>query len=102
MGNKEKILEMLKENELTVKDISQKLEISENAVNVYIVRLRKENRLKKIGKKERYNIYIAIENDPLVLLKVLYDIMINKVTPIAKLTEKEKEAVNRIEKILEI
>lgn len=102
MSNKEEIFEMLKENELTVKDISQELGISENAVNVYIVRLRKENRLKKIGKKERYNIYIAIENDPLALLKVLYNIMVNKMKPIAKPTDKEKEAVNRIEKILGI
>ncbi len=63
MSNKEKILEMLMEKELTVKEIAEKLEISENAVNVYICRLRNDNLIKKVGIKNRYNIYASISKE---------------------------------------
>jgi len=63
VSNKEKILEMLKYNELTVKEIAQDLNLKENAVNVYISRLKNGRLIERIGKKNRYNIYTAIQKD---------------------------------------
>lgn len=61
--NKEKILKMLMEKELTVKEIAQDLNLKENAVNVYISRLKKERLIERIGKKNRYNIYATIKKE---------------------------------------
>ena len=70
MSNKEKILEMLKDNELTVKEIAIRMNLKENAINVYICRLRDGNLIKKVGNKNRYNIYTAIQKeDTLQILK---------------------------------
>ena len=63
MSNKEKILEMLKDNELTVKEIAKELDLKEKAVHVYICRLRKDKLIEKVGKKNRYNIYTAIQKE---------------------------------------
>lgn len=71
LSNKEKILEMLKDNELTVKEIAERLNLKENAINVYICRLKDDNLIEKIGKKNRYNIYTAIKQvDKLQTLKI--------------------------------
>jgi len=61
MSNKYKILELLKESELTVKELAERLEFDENMVRVYIHRLKKDNLIKEIGKKNRYIIYTAIK-----------------------------------------
>ncbi len=63
MSNKEKILKLLKDNELTVKEIAVKMNLKENAINVYISRLRKDNLIKKVGNKNRYNIYTVIQKE---------------------------------------
>ncbi|KKM85094.1 hypothetical protein LCGC14_1292510 [marine sediment metagenome] len=63
MSNKYKILELLKGNELTVKEIADKTEFNENEVRVYTNRLMKDNLIKKIGKKNRYVLYTAIDKE---------------------------------------
>ena len=63
MSNKEKILEMLKGEELTVKKIAEDLELTEKAVHVYICRLREKKLIKKVGKINRYNIYTSIQKE---------------------------------------
>ena len=57
MGYKERILEILDGKELTVRDIAVELGITENAVNVYICRLR--DKIELIDKKGRYIVYTA-------------------------------------------
>lgn len=73
---------MLKVNELTVKEIADTTEFNENEVRVYINRLLKDNLIKKIGKKNRYVIYFAIEKEidanSINLLKDLYEFMSNE------------------------
>ncbi|MHA1195775.1 MAG: ArsR family transcriptional regulator [Promethearchaeota archaeon] len=61
MSNKYKILEILKSQELTVKEISKQTKFSENEVRVYINRLKKDGLIREIGKKNRYKIYTAIK-----------------------------------------
>ena len=73
MSNKEKILEMLKDNELTVKEIAETLNLKENAVNVYICRLKDDNLIEKNGKKNRYNIYTAIKKEQIQVDNELVD-----------------------------
>ncbi len=67
---------MLKGNELIVKEIAQELDLKENAVNVYISRLKKERLIEKIGKKNRYNIYTAIQKEPIEISNELVDKLI--------------------------
>ena len=57
MGNKEKIVELLKTNELTTKEIAQKIGIKENDTRSYLNRLvlRKQVQItKKIGNVKFY------------------------------------------------
>ncbi|MFX1567828.1 MAG: winged helix-turn-helix transcriptional regulator [Promethearchaeota archaeon] len=61
MSNKEKILELLKENELTIKEIATKMNLSENETRVYIHRLKRNDLIQEIGKKKRYIIYTTIK-----------------------------------------
>jgi len=79
MSNKHEILELLRANELTVKEIADKTEFNENEVRVYIHRLLEDNLIKEIGKKKRWIIYSAIEktnnHEPIKLLKELYEFM---------------------------
>lgn len=61
MSNKYKILELLKKNELTVKEIMEKTDFNENEVRTYVHRLLKDKLVKIVGKKERWVIYGAIK-----------------------------------------
>ena len=83
MSNKYKILELLKQNELTVKEIADKTEFNENEVRVYVHRLLKDNLIREIGKKNRYCIYTTISkesNDTFKnSLRRLYEFMSNEV-----------------------
>ena len=62
MSNKYIILELLKVDKLTIKEIANKTEFKENAVRTYVFRLLKDKLIKQIGKKERYCLYEAIDN----------------------------------------
>ena len=106
MSNRLKILELLKQNELTVKEIAGKTEFNENEVRVYIHRLLKDNLIEEIGKKERYCIYSVIEkksSENMDKFKRLYEIMnlylIGKLTPkeIAKIPESILKEIEQIE-----
>lgn len=61
MGKKEQILTLLSQKDLTTKETASELDMSENEARVYINRLKKEERVKEIGKKERYKLYRAID-----------------------------------------
>ena len=107
MSNKYKILELLKEQDLTVKEIADKTEFNENEVRVYIHRLLKDNLIKEIGKKDRYCIYSVIEkksSENMDKFKRLYEIMnlylIGKLTP-EKISEIPDSILNEIELIEE-
>lgn len=63
MSNKEKILEMLKESKLTVKEIAEKTEFNENEVRTYIHRLIKDNLVETVAKDSRWVIYKAIQKE---------------------------------------
>jgi predicted ArsR family transcriptional regulator len=88
MTNKEKILELLKEKDLTIEDMAKTLKLTENEIRVYINRLKVKNKVKSIGKRGRYKIYSIKEpltpekktkiQELLYDLSYLYNLMSNK------------------------
>lgn len=84
MSNKYIILELLKVDKLTVKEIVDKTEFKENDVRTYIHRLLKDNLIKQIGKKDRYCLYEAVENDPIEFLKFMNDFFKDNVDYLSK------------------
>jgi len=107
VSNKYKILELLKQNKLTVKEIADKTDFNENEVRVYIHRLLKDNLIEEIGKKNRYCIYSVIEKKAIENMdkfKRLYEIMnlylIGKLTP-EKISEIPDSILKEIELIEE-
>ncbi len=104
MSNKYKILEMLKQNELTVKEIAENSEFNENEVRTYIHRLLKDNLIKEIGKKNKYFIYTAIEKESngnlKALIKNLYSLMNTKMDFIKTPDNNDIELINKIELVI--
>ncbi len=79
MSDKQKILDLLKESELTTLQLKEKLDLSIDIIRTNVWRLKHENKIKEIGRDGRFKIYTAIkEVDPITLLKQLYEIMSNK------------------------
>ena len=102
MSNKEKILEMLRDKELTVKNIAQELDLKENAVNVYIGRLKNEKKIKKVGKIERYNIYKAIQKGDNVQILKNGILELNKLMSVLKPKIPSNIDVNKIREGIEL
>ena len=84
MSNKYKILELLKERELTVKEIAESLGFNENEARVYIHRLLEDSLVKGIGKKGRYIIYaVTAKKNNLELIRkgfIQYNKLFEKLT----------------------
>lgn len=88
MGNKEKILELLFQESLTSHEIAQRLDLEESNVRVYLLRLKKANKIRVTDKKGRYKVYTAVKPpDPNILaetqelkyiLSQLYTLMTHK------------------------
>ena len=105
MSNKYIILDLLKENELTIKEIGDKTKFNENEIRVYIHRLLKDNLIKEIGKKNRYIIYTAIKTEDnrgsINLLKELYSLMTSKMDFEKTPEEKDIELIKKIEMVIQ-
>ena len=93
----DKILELLTEKELTSLEISANLGIVKDVLYPKLSRLQKENRIIRTNDKKPYK-YKAII--PKALLKQLYDIMINKMTPKERLNENQFKTLTLIEKVV--
>jgi len=104
MSNKYKILELLKEQELTVKEIADKTEFNENEIRTYIHRLLKDNLIKEIGKKNRYYIYTTIKKESngnlRTLLKDLYSLMNNKMDFTKTPDNQDIELIKKIDLVM--
>lgn len=88
MGNKEKILELLSKESLTSHEIAQHLDLEETNVRVYLLRLKKADKVRVIDKRERYKVYTMVNApDPITfaesqelkyILSQLYTLMTHK------------------------
>lgn len=61
MTKKERILELLKKENLTSKEIAIKLQFKETETRVYLLRLIKGKKIKSVGKKGRFKVYSIIK-----------------------------------------
>jgi len=101
MSNKYKILELLKNEEYTVKEIAENSEFNENEVRTYIHRLKEKNLIKEIGKKNRYIIYAAKEKESnTMILKQLYNLMVNKMQFIKVPNDNDIELIKKIDMVI--
>ena len=57
LSNKDRILNLLKTNSLTSNEIADKLKLSKQDTRTYLLRLKKEEKIKTLGKRGRYYIY---------------------------------------------
>jgi len=95
--DKQKILDLLKESEITTLQIEEKLGLSIDIIRTNVWRLRQENKIKEIGKDGKFKIYTAIKTvDPIILLKQLNKIMIEYMKPIKRLPEDKLELIDKI------
>jgi len=110
IGNKERILDLLKKNALTSKEIAYELNLSEKNTRTYLTRLKKEDKITDIGKTGRFLIYthkealtprnqhdeiVALEGD----LSYLLSLIELKMTPKdgVKFTPTDHMKIRRIE-----
>lgn len=102
MSKKIEILDLLNEQELTTKEIAQKLDITPNEARVYVNRLKSKGKVKVIGKKERYKIYRAIESteinlDTQILKKLIIPFAKNGIK-----VDLESKEIERIKQLMEL
>ena len=65
MGNKVEILDLLSQESLTSYEIAQKIDLEESNIRVYLLRLKKANKIQVIDKKGRYKVYTTVKSpDP--------------------------------------
>lgn len=102
MSKRNELLELLKVETLTTNEIVEKLGIPIEHVWTYISQFSRKGKVVKVGKKGRFNLYKAVEDNPIKLLKQLYNIMDKKMKPITLLDENEKKMLFIIEEVLNI
>ena len=105
MSKKNEILNLLTQNELTVKELSNSLGYGENEIRVYINRLVKENKIKSIGKKELFKIYKAISNEIIESESIDTEILKKLIIPFARSgieIDLSNEEIKRIKQLMEM
>ncbi|MFX1446210.1 MAG: hypothetical protein ACFFHV_22660 [Promethearchaeota archaeon] len=104
MTMKERIIEILKRNRYTIKDIYQNIKKSYNIeirVSVYINRLKEEDIVERCGIDIRYKIYKLKHesfnaSDPITLLKELYGLMSRKINFIKNQDNNDIEIIKTV------
>ena len=78
MSKKEQILELLKQEPLTSKEISTKLGFEEQETRIYLLRLKKANKIYSLEKRGRFNVYSIVEKigskDKAIIQDLKYDL----------------------------
>ena len=78
MSKKEQILELLRQEPLTSKEISTKLGFEGQETRTYLLRLKKANKIYSLEKRGRYNVYSIVEKigskDKIIIQDLKYDL----------------------------
>lgn len=61
MSKKDHILDLLKQEALTSKEIAKKLDFEEQETRIYLLRLKNANKIHVLEKRGRFNIYSIVE-----------------------------------------
>lgn len=112
MTKKDQILDLLRQESLTSKEIANKLNFEEQETRIYLLRLRKANKIHVLEKKGRLNIYSivrettkskekAIIQDLKYDLANLYNFMKYKMKPAIEFTPEDFNFLERIKKKIE-
>lgn len=96
-SKRNKLLELLKVETLTTKEIVEKLEIPIEHIWTYVAQFMKEGKVVKVGKQGKYNLYKAVEDNPIKLLRQLHTIMNKRMDFVEKPSENEIEIIKVIE-----
>lgn len=95
MTNKNRILEVLKGNKLTSKEISLETNINIDQIYVYLNRMLKNDTIKRTTDKKPYKYAITNSNELLDTLREMFETGALKVYG-DKLTEKYKKALEEL------
>jgi len=78
MSKKEQILELLRQEPLTSKEVSTKLGFEEQETRTYLLRLKKANKICSLEKRGRFHIYSIVEKigskDKIIIQDLKYDL----------------------------
>ena len=99
-SKRNKLLELLKTEPMTSKELAEKLEIPIDFVWVYLSQYTRNGKVIKVGKKGRFNLYKSIEFNPIELLKQLYELMDSKMDFVKKANDKDIELIKQIEQVI--
>lgn len=97
ISKRNKLLELLKVEPLTTNEIVEKLKIPIEHIWTYLSQFMKDGKVVKVGKQGKYNLYKAIEDNPIRLLRHLHKIMNERMDFIEKPSENEIEIIKVIE-----
>lgn len=90
-----KLLELMKTKSMTSKELAENLGIPIEFAWVYLSQYTRNGKVIIVGKTGRFNLYKAVESNPVELLKQLYNFMGNYLVPLIP-----KERLNEIPKKL--
>ncbi len=94
------LVELLKVEALTTKEIAEKLRIPLDHIWTYISQFSRSGKVIKVGKKGRFNMYKAVDYNPTKLLSQLHEIMEKRMNFIEKPSENEIETIKIIEEMI--
>ena len=111
MSKKEQILELLKQEPLTSKEISDKLGFEKQETRTYLLRLKKANKIYSLEKRGRFNVYSIVEKvgskekaiiqDLKYDLASLYNFMKFKMKPAIEFTPEDIHFLEKIKDKIE-
>ena len=95
-----KLLELINSKPMTSKELADKLDIPMNQIFTYLAQYSKDGKVIKVGKKGKFNLYSAVESNPIELLKQLIDFMSNKCEVKGEVSETDSNLFKAIEKVI--
>ncbi len=111
MSKKDQILDLLKQEALTSKEIAKKLDFEEQETRIYLLRLKNTNKIHVLEKRGRFNIYSIVEKigskekaiiqDLKYDLANLYNFMKYKMKPAIEFTPEDLKFLERIKNRIE-
>ena len=100
MNKRKEVLELLKKEELTATEISEKTGIKIEIIRVYLSQFVKEKKVIIVDPTKGWHKKYRAIGEPIELLKLLYNIMDTKMKPVKPLDENEKEVLIEIMELI--
>ena len=98
MTTSERIMELLRDRELTSMEIASELGIPKGNCASYLNTLYNDGRIERTNNKRPFKYRIAMK--PIELLKQLYELMDSKMDFVKKVNDKDIELIKQIELVI--